>query len=214
MAALIWGAWGEEWALNEKVSFNGVTRQIKVNAGVTSLRIREEVYSAWVRWVTREENSRFLGAMRAVGGDPIPGGETGVTFFMTNGWKLVYDPNLVAVEGVLYSEDYATAYWSESGSPIYPATVSSLVNSAVSVQNVVTGTALTVEETANAVWSKALEGLSAEEMMRIMLSALAGKRQGLGTSTEQYFSADGTKPRITLTADTEGNGVPVTDGTL
>jgi hypothetical protein len=51
----------------------------------------------------------------------------------------------------LYSDDYATAFWSEEGSPIYPATVSSLVNSAVSYQNVVTGTALTESETGIAV---------------------------------------------------------------
>ena len=214
MAALIWGSWGEEWALNEKVSFNGTTKQIRVNDGVTSLRIREDVYSAWARWMVREDNSRFSAAIRAVGADPIPGGETGITFFMTNGWRLVYDPNTVAVSGVLYSEDYPTAYWSESGAPIYPATVAALVNSSVSYQNVVTGTALTAEQTAEAVWSKSLESLTAEEMMRIMLAALAGKRQGLGTATETYLAQDGTTPRITLTADAEGNGTPTLNGVL
>jgi hypothetical protein len=98
--------------------------------------------------------------MRFSGADPIPGGETGVTFFMINGWKLVYDPNTVAVSGVLYSEDFATAYWSFSGDPIYPATVSALVNSAVSYQNVVTGTALTAEQTATAVWQAAARTLT------------------------------------------------------
>ncbi len=152
MAALVWGAWGDEWALAEKVSFNGSTRRITVNAGVTALDIRSDVYSAWVRWVAREANARFRQAMRASGGDPIPGGETGVVFFLMNGWKLELDPNVVAVSGVLYSEDYGTAFWSAQDLPIYPATVSALVNSAVSVQNVVTGTALTAEQTAAAVW--------------------------------------------------------------
>lgn len=212
MAALLWAAWGEEWALEEKVSFNGVTKRITVNAGVTSLDIRAEVYSAWVRWVSRESNTRFLQAMQAVGADPIPGGETGLTFFLVNGWKLVYDPNAVAVAGVLYSSDYGTAYWSSSDQPIYPATVSSLVNTAVTYQNVVTGTALTAEQTAEAVWSRALEGLTAEQMMRIMLAALAGKRQGMGTPTEQYLAQDGLTSRITLTADSNGNGTPVLNG--
>ena len=155
MAALIWGAWGEEWALNEKVSFNGTTKQIKVNAGVTSLSIRENVYSAWARWMIREDNSRFSAAIRAVGADPIPGGETGITFFMINGWRLVYDPNVVAVSGVLYSEDYATAYWSDAGAPIYPATVAALVNSAVTTQNVITGTAVTAAELVAAIMAAA-----------------------------------------------------------
>jgi hypothetical protein len=149
MAALIWGAWGEEWALTEKVSFNGSTRIIRVNAGVTTLDIRADVYSAWVRWVQREPWARQ--AMRFSGADVIPNGETGVTFFLINNWKLNYDPNVVAVSGVMYSDDYPTAYWSADGSPIYPSTVSSLVNSAVSYQNVVTGTALTDIETGIAV---------------------------------------------------------------
>lgn len=161
MAAQVWSAWGEEWALGEKVSFNGVTKRITVNAGVTSLNIRDDVYSAWVRWLERETNSQYLPAMRYSGGDPIPGGETGVTFFVTNNWKFVYDPNVVAVSGVLYSDNYATAYWSASDQPLYPATVSSLVNSAVVTQNVVTGTALTEAQTAAAVWQAAQRTLSA-----------------------------------------------------
>lgn len=146
MAALLWGAWGAEWELAEKVSFNGTTKQITVNAGVTAIDIASDVYSAWVRWTSRERG--YLPAMRYSGFDAIPGGRTGATFFLQNGWKLVYNPNTVAVAGVLYSADYGTAYWSSEGLPIYPATVSALVNSAVSVQNVVTGTASTPAEIA------------------------------------------------------------------
>jgi hypothetical protein len=134
----IWGAFGEEWALDEKVSFDGTRKFITVNSGVTSLSIRDDLYSAWVRYTEREPWASA--AMRFSGGDPIPGGETGVTFFLTNGWKLRYDPTVVAVAGVMYSDDYDTAYWSLDGeSPVYPATVAALVNSAVSYQNVVTG---------------------------------------------------------------------------
>lgn len=164
--SLAWAAFGDEWALAEKVSFNGVTRRITVNAGVETLSIREDVYSAWVRWIEREDNARFLTAMRFSGGDPIPGGETGVTFFLSNGWKFQYDPSLVAVAGVLYSDNYATAYWSSSNQPIYPATVSSQVNSAVVTQNVVTGdltTLPTKEEIASQV-----RATLAEELARII----------------------------------------------
>lgn len=161
MGALIWGAWGSQWGLQEKVSFNGFTKTITVNSGVTALDIAEDVYSAWVRWTAKEQ--RFLAAMRYSGFDPIPNGRTGATFFTINGWKLIYDPNTVAVSGVLYSADYDTAYWNVDGLPLYPATVASLVNSAVSVQNVVSGTALTEEQTANAVWNAILNsGLSAD----------------------------------------------------
>lgn len=160
MSLAAWAAFGEEWALAEKVDFNGVTRRITVLPGVTTLNIRDDVYSAWVRWLERDDNARFFPAMRFSGGDPIPGGETGVTFFLSNGWKLQYDANVVAISGVLYSDDYATAYWSAADQPIFPATVSSLVNSAVSFQNVVTGTALTPEQTAAAVWGAATRTLT------------------------------------------------------
>ncbi len=228
MAALIWGAWGEQWALEEKVSFDGVTKRITVHSGVTALDIRADVYSAWARWVAREANARFLQAMRASGGDPIPGGETGLVFFLMNGWKLVYDPNVVAISGVLYSEDYGTAFWSAQDLPIYPATVSALVNSAVSVQNVVTGTALTAEQTASAVWQAAqrtltesldpsaaqiaaaawtriIEGpMTAEQVLRIMAAALAGSSQKVG-NTITFTGIDGNTERIVGSFDAENN---------
>lgn len=159
--SLVWVAFGAEWSLAEKVSFNGVTKRITVNSGVTALSIRDDIYSAWVRWVELDDNARFFPAMRFSGGDPIPGGETGVTFFLTNGWKLEYDPNIVAINGVLYSDNYGTPFWSSSDQPIYPATVAALVNSAVTTQNVVTGTALTEAQTASAVWQAAVRTLTA-----------------------------------------------------
>jgi hypothetical protein len=75
------------------------------------------------------------------------------------------------------------------------------------------GSGPTASSIADAVWTKALEGLTAEEMMRVMLAALAGKRQGIGSATEQYMGQDGVTPRITLTPDVNGNGTPVIDGT-
>jgi hypothetical protein len=67
-----------------------------------------------------------------------------------------------------------------------------------------------------AVWEASIEsGLTAEEIVRIMLAALAGKRTGLGTTAEKYMAQDGTTPRITLNNfDKDGNGTPVIDGDL
>lgn len=155
---MLWQYWGEEWALTESVSFNGAAKKITVNAGVTSLDIRNDVYSAWVRWQEREDNARFLPAMRYSGLDPIPGGSTGGVFFLQNGWKLVYDPNAVAVAGVLYSSDFDTAYWAADGDPVYPATVSSLVNNAVTTQNIVTGDLSSIPA---AVWAYVARTLTA-----------------------------------------------------
>lgn len=73
-------------------------------------------------------------------------------------------------------------------------------------------TAPTAAAIAETVWAHALEGFTAEQMMRIMLAALAGKRLGLGTATEEYMDVSGLVPRITLTADAAGNGTPVLNG--
>lgn len=154
MSWQVWESWSDEWELEERVSFNGYEKRIVVNSGVTSIELDKHVYSAWARWMTREDNSRFSQAIRFSGYDPIPNGFTGVTFFMTNGWKFCYNPNEVAVKGAMFSDNFDTAYWNVDGiKPIYPAQVSSLVNSAVSYQNVVTGTALTPEQTRDAVWA-------------------------------------------------------------
>ena len=126
MALNLWISHGEEWLDADKVSFNGVTKTIQVNAGVTSLDVQTEVYSAWIRWFERIENTQYLPAMRFTGLDPIPGGQTGGTFFTINGWKVVYDPRVVAISGILYSDDYSPPYYFTDGSPVLPATVSGI----------------------------------------------------------------------------------------
>jgi hypothetical protein len=148
MAALIWGAWGAEWAQNKKVAFNGLERTITVNSDVTALNLQTDVWSRWVDWRALPGNDFHTLAMRRTGYDAIPGGRSGLIYFLYNGWKLIVDLNKVRISGVLYSDDFETAYWSINGDPIYPATVSALVNSSVTTQNVVTGTVLTAEETA------------------------------------------------------------------
>lgn len=168
MTIAVWAAHGTQWALEEKVSFDGTAKTITVHSDVTTLSIRDDVYNAWVRWAEREPWA--LRAMRFSGADPIPGGETGVTFFTINGWKLVYDPNVVAISGVLYSEDYPTPYYNAAGNPLFPATVSSLVNSAVSYQNVVTGDISTVPTTSDIV-SAVLAQLSPEIIAEALLVA-------------------------------------------
>lgn len=130
MSLALWTAFGEIWENDDKVSFNGSTKRIKVNSGVTELDIRSDVYSAWVRWFSLVGNSRYLPAMRFTGLDTIPGGFTGDSYFLINGWKLEYDPNTVAVSGVLFSDNYDTPYYTAEDKPVYPATVSSLVNTA------------------------------------------------------------------------------------
>jgi hypothetical protein len=167
MAALIWGAWSPDWSLNNKVDFDGITKIIYVHPEVTSLDVRADVYSAWIDWVVLRDNAKFLPAIRYTGYDPIGGGQyTGDSYFLTNGWKLSVDLAKVRVTGVLFSDDYATAYYTGSLQAQYPATVSSLVNTvtvaggAATAEDIwnysnkaLTVTPPTAAQTADAVWA-------------------------------------------------------------
>ena len=124
----IWAAWQPIWLLYDKVSFDGINKIIYVHPEVTALDIRADVYSSWIDWHALYQNSEFLLALRYTGLDPIGGGVfTGDTYFLINGWKLSIDLQKVKVTGVLFSDDYDTAYYTPTMVPQYPATVSSLV---------------------------------------------------------------------------------------
>lgn len=112
-----------------KVTLDGVAKTITVNAGITAITIRQDVYSAWKYWVLTGTNAKFLPAVRVIGGDPVGSGlYAGDIYFLTNGWKLVVDLTQTQVSGVLYSDDYATAYYTPAMVAQYPATVSNLVS--------------------------------------------------------------------------------------
>lgn len=130
-------AWGV-WELGDRVSFDGASRLITIAPEVAELDIRKDLYSAWVRW-TALGNMQYLPAIRYTGLDPIPGGFTGDSYFLYNGWRLVIDLNRVRVLGVLFSDNYPTAYFNERLAPLYPATIAALVNTVTSSGSVVTG---------------------------------------------------------------------------
>ena len=139
MAATLWANWSEDWTLGSKVDFDGINKIIYVHPEVTTLDIRTEVYSAWIDWVVLRDNSKFLPALRYTGFDPIGSGNyTGDSYFLTNGWKLSVDLAKVRISGVLYSDNYDTAYYTPELVAQYPATVSSLVNTTISYQNITT----------------------------------------------------------------------------
>lgn len=52
-------------------------------------------------------------------------------------------------------------------------------------------------------------GLSAAEMLRVIMAAVSGRTDGVGTNVERYYSIDGSKPRITATFDSQGNRTSV-----
>jgi hypothetical protein len=136
-----------------KVVFDGANKRITVNPGVADLDIRSDVYSAWKEWARILENGKFAAALRTIGGDPtIAGQRAGDIYFLINGWKLVIDLTQTRVNGALFSDDYDTAYYNDSLVPLYPVTVSSLVN--------------TIEASTSTVW-EATDAEKLRELWRI-----------------------------------------------
>jgi hypothetical protein len=138
------------------VTFDGPNKLIVVNAPsghVTRLDIRRDVYSAWKEWTVVGSNLSYLPAMRYSGGDPIGVGlYTGDIYFLTYGWRLSVDLSLVKIIGVLYSDNFDTAYVTPSLIAQYPASVSALVNT-VSI-----GTIITADQVWTAPGAIALQG--------------------------------------------------------
>ena len=122
--------------------FDPVGKRIVIPDDITLIDAAT-LYSRAIDWmvlsVAQDTSMKWLPAMRYTGSDPIPTGLTGATFFMINGWRISYNPNATAVSGVIFSEDYNTAYWSREMAPVFPITVSAVVNQVTTVQNVVTG---------------------------------------------------------------------------
>lgn len=89
------------------ITFNGVTKVISFDTSTTSVDV-QDIYSRWVDWILTSDNSKYLPAIRAIGGDPLPGGKAlGLTYFLLNGWKIkpYEESHTLTVNGNLYSED-------------------------------------------------------------------------------------------------------------
>ena len=81
-------------------------------------------------------------------------------------------------------------------------------------RTVTSDAAPTSAENATAVWGQTIEGINAEEIMRIIAAVLAGKVSGAGTGVETFKGLDGVTNRVISTVDAAGNRTVVTlDGT-
>lgn len=122
---LLWQIWGnEEWTLYHKVTFDGENRQIIVNPGETDIDIKRDIYSAWKEWVQTKDYSKWVPAIRTIGGDPAGDGFAGDLYFMINDWQIVVDIP-IDVNGILYSDDFPSPWVVEPGGGVV-ASVSNL----------------------------------------------------------------------------------------
>lgn len=168
-----YGFW-EPWLNPQKVTFDGDNKIIFVNNGVTTLDVKVDVYSAWKEWMLDPEhfNSKYLPAMRSVGGDPTVGGQSlGATFFLTNGWRMKTweGDHRLSIIGNLYTDEGEPTFIPTPGySIIIESQVSNLTtvagtypdsnNLAGAVVDAMTPLIPTVEEVSYAVWEEAMFG--------------------------------------------------------
>lgn len=179
-------------------------------SGDTTFDVERDLYSAWKRWVETGAGAQYLPAFSVEGGTPIgaTGVFTGATVLLINGWKVrpADHDHQLTLNGNLFSDDGIVSV------PALTAAATVFVSATVGAQGVSTSgsTAPTASEVATAVWSRVLEdSFSADEMMRIMASALAGKVAVSGDSVTFRDLAD-TKDRIAATTDNAGQRTAVT----
>lgn len=174
----LWGGFYSEWELGDKVTFDAVNRLILVNPGVTSIDIKQDVYSAWKRWKRAElSNAAVEPAMRTVGGDPTTNAQRlGDTYFLINNWKLVLNFATTGATGILYSDDYATPYWDADDNPLFPAEVTSIVN--------------TIEVPTNVVDPNALDGLATTAEVAAVETKVDGVRAVVDTTDGKVDAVD------------------------
>lgn len=100
-----WLYFQEDWALEHKVTFDGVEKKIYLSPNVTSFSVKDDIYSAWKEWVRIRDNAKYLPALRTIGGDPVGGGQyAGDIYFLINDWQIVVD-HTVKVTGILYHDN-------------------------------------------------------------------------------------------------------------
>lgn len=201
------------WTLYHKVTFDGANRIIYVNEGVTELNIKTDIYSDWKEWAASiPDNAVWLPAIRTIGGDAtVAGQRAGDIYFLINGWKLYIDLTKVRVTGVLFSDDYDSAYYDFNGNIQYPAQVASLVTTAETQTNTSTGGATAAEvwnystrtlttasgptaaEIADAVWDEAYTNHDTDGTFGHLLNYVGNLEKELWVNTELVSNGTGSQ---------------------
>ena len=92
----------------QKVHFDGPNKFIVINQGFTVIDVQADIYSGWKEWKRQLDNSKYLQAITAIGGDPISDTQSvGITYFLENGWriKLPETDGEYLIDGNLYTRE-------------------------------------------------------------------------------------------------------------
>jgi len=183
------------------VSFDGTQRLIIAQPGTTTLDMGD-VYSRWKDWVAQSDNSKYLMAFSAVGGDPTVSGQY-ITpyFFLNNGWRIRPQEanHVLTVTGIVL-------VLGGSGEPFVPT----LGSYNVSIRSIVPIRTETVVGSGADPWLSVLEsGYTAKDLMRLFASVLLAKTNGGGGLAINFRDMSDGKNRVVSTVDANGNRLTV-----
>ena len=91
--------------------FDGITKKITLTSGTIAVDC-VDLYSRWLDWVATGDNSKYLPAIRLVGGDPVSGTQNlGITFFLINGWRIVPQSadHKLTISGNVYTDPFGNS---------------------------------------------------------------------------------------------------------
>lgn len=95
--------------------FNGPAKTITMDPAEPNILTRD-LYSDWKRWVVLSDNSKYLPAFSAIGGDPtVPGQTAPAYYFVSNGWKVIVDGFDASFSFNLYADDASSPVITQNG---------------------------------------------------------------------------------------------------
>lgn len=190
--------WRQEWLNGDKVEFDGATKRIYIHPEISTLVVRRDIYSAWKRWATLQENARYEQAIRTIGGDPIGGGQfAGDSYFLMNGWVLVID-HYVELEGILFNDvTGASPFHIIDGGGVV-SRVSSLSQTIVQTVPVVTGDVTTLPSD---VWAQAANTGATGSMGDLLRQVNTASQEVASSNTDLEATIDGMSTQVTELAE-------------
>jgi len=99
---------------DQKVAFDGYNKIIFVAEGITTLNVKDDIYSAWKEWllgnVESPNGNAWPLAISVIGGEPLNDTlNVGSTFFLENGWRIQPVPSsvpyILSVEGNIFTRE-------------------------------------------------------------------------------------------------------------
>ena len=193
----------------EVVTFDGASKLIVIDYGVTEVDVEADIYSAWKRWMLLGDNAKWPIAMRNVGGDPISDSKAlGATFFMLNGWRIRPHEadHWLTVNGNLFTDPAGS-------SPFVPVLGDYTVTVSMAVSNLTDAEVLAIDgaDVIPHIYDELIEtGMTFRQTMRLLAAAMGGKVSGAAGPTVTFRSAVADDAdRIVATVDEDGNRTAV-----